>query len=245
MSPSIMDIFGDPDLAGEGGGDAPFDPSNLDAVLDAAIRDRPVAGRPPGFDPEAAPVAPPLAPSSDGEAAGAEDGDPGAAAPVPPEPTPPLSPPIAEAPPTTPAASPVDLFGPLTDLERQELLAVRQALADPERAQAVKRAYLGVSEPAVAAPSPVPPLPAPTLPEHIDPGSFEAELWQSNQEMRAELADLKAGQQQQTQLTEQQIVGQAAQQATQRFVTRYGSQLSQAEIEAVCSTAGMQRTIAQ
>jgi len=157
---SIFELFGDPALEGEGG-EAAFDPSNLDKMLDQVIAQRPVAGRPAGFEaPEGSPV------PSDGEDYGTEGGGTGSATPVVPE-APPAPPPAAETPPP-----PADPLGNLGELERLELSQLRQALADPERALAVRRAMLGVEAP----PAPVPASPAPaaapvpTLPEEIDPG---------------------------------------------------------------------------
>ena len=237
---SIFELFGDPDLAGDDAG-AAFDPSNLDKVLDEVIAKRPVAGRPNGF----APGEPGSAvPSPDGEGHGTEGEGPGATAPVPPEAPPspsPVSPtPAAETPPPpTPAADP---FLGLSDIERLELIQYRQALADPERALAVKRAILGVPEaPAASAAAAPPAPPAPTLPEDIDPSSFEATLWQQGQEMMAQLAELRAGQQASTQQTEQERMNAAAQRATQAFVARYGARLSQDEIAAIAQHAGMQK----
>jgi hypothetical protein len=230
---SIFELFGDPSLQDEDGG-AVFDPSNLDKVLDQVIANRPVAGRPDGF----APGAPGSAvPQPDGET-GTEGGDPGPPASVPPE-APPASPPAAETPPAVPA----DPLGNLNEMERLELSQLRQALSDPERALAVRRAMLGVEAPPVtAAPTPAAPVAAtPTLPEEIDPGSFEAQLWHQNQEMQRQLAEIKAGQQATTEQTEQQIIGQAARTATSNFATRYAGKLSKEEIEAVCQHAGLQK----
>jgi hypothetical protein len=135
-------------------------------------------------------------------------------------------------------------LGDLNDMERLELSQLRQALSDPERALAVRRAMLGVeAPPAAAVPTPAAPVaaPLPTLPEEIDPGSFEAQLWQQNQEMQRQLAEIKAGQQATTEQTEQQIIGQAARMATSNFATRYAGKLSKEEIEAVCQHAGLQK----
>jgi hypothetical protein len=239
---SIFELFGDPSLADEAG-DAPFDATNLDKVLDEVIASRPVAGRPVGYDPSTDGGA--SAPTSDGEGtAGAEGGTAGGAAPVPPEAPPPVPPPAtpppaAQTPP--PAAEP---FADLTDMERLELSQLRQALGDPERALAVRRAMLGVEAPPLPSPESAAasaPVPEPTLPEEIDPTSFEAQLWHQNQAMQRELAEIKAGQQQNQQLTEQQIVQQAARTATNSFATRYAGRLSKEEIEAVCQHAGLQK----
>jgi hypothetical protein len=227
---SIFELFGDPSLQDEDGG-AVFDPSNLDKVLDQVIANRPVAGRPDGFMPGEPGSA---VPQPDGET-GTEGGEPGPPASVPPE-TPPAPPPAATPPPADP-------LGDLNEMERLELSQLRQALSDPERALAVRRAMLGVEAPqAVAAPTPAAPVAAvPTLPEEIDPGSFEAQLWTQNQEMQRQLAEIKAGQQATTEQTEQQIIGQAARMATSNFATRYAGKLSKEEIEAVCQHAGLQK----
>jgi hypothetical protein len=138
--------------------------------------------------------------------------------------------------------SPADPFADLTELERLELLQTRQALNDPDRALAVRRALLGVPD----APAPAPtaaaaPPSEPTLPEDIDPGSFEAQLWQQNQDMRRELGEIRAGQQASQAQTEEQIVRTAAETSSRRFTERYAGRLTQQEIAAVCQHAGIQK----
>ena len=232
---SIFELFGDPALEGEGG-EAPFDASNLDQILDKALENRPVAGRPPGYDPDT--VTGSTVPQPDGD--GAEGGVTQASAPVPPE-APPSPPPTVAPEVQTPPADPLANLG---ELERLELSQLRQALADPERALAVRRAMLGVeAPPAAAVPTPAAPVaaPVPTLPEEIDPGSFEAQLWHQNQEMQRQLAEIKAGQEQTQERTEQQVVQQAARMATTNFAARYAGKLSKEEIEAVCQHAGLQK----
>jgi hypothetical protein len=125
-----------------------------------------------------------------------------------------------------------------------ELTQLRQALRDPERQMGVRRAMLGVEAPAPTAaltPAAPAPPPAPTLPEEFEPGSAEAQLWQDNQDMRTQLAQLAAGQQQQNEQSEQQIMNGAAQRATASFTSRYGGKLSAEEIMAVAQHAGMQK----
>jgi len=224
---SIFEIFGEDGPA--------FDPSNLDSVLNKVLEDRPVAGRPAGYDPDA--VAGSAVPSSDGESPGTESGEPGPAASVPPE-APPAPPPVAETPP-----SPADPLGGLSEMERLELSQLRQALSDPERALAVRRAMLGVEAqpaPVPASPAPVA-APVPTLPEEIEPGSFEAQMWQQNQDLKAQIAEIRAGQEQNQERSEQQVIGQAARMATTNFAARYAGKLSKEEIEAVCQHAGLQK----
>jgi hypothetical protein len=128
-------------------------------------------------------------------------------------------------------------------MERLELAQLRQALGDPERALVVRRAMLGMES------SPVPtvvPTPAaapaePELPEHIDPSSFEAQLWHQNQEMRREIAAIRSGQEQNHAQNEQQTIATAARTASSGFAARYADRLSKEEIEAVCQHAGIQK----
>jgi len=231
---SIFELFDVPEGAGDETG-IEIDPANLDSVLDRVLKDRPVAGRPDGF----APGAPGSeVPTPDGEVHGTAGEGPETSAPVLPEaPSSPSPPPAAETPP-----APVDPFAGLSEIERLELMQYRQALADPDRALAVKRAILGVPEAPAASAAVAPPAPAaPTLPEDVDPGSFEATLWQQNQEMMAEIRSLREGQQASQEMTEQERMNAAAQRATQAFVARYGSRLSQDEIAAVAQHAGLQK----
>lgn len=252
MSPSIFELFGGPGLEGEDAGGS-VDEGGFDDVLSRVIADRPVAGRPPGFDPTQVHGSP--APDPDGGSpAGVVGGDPAApAATPPPSPAPPAPAPAPAPAPVAPAATdplpppgpaPIDPFADLSALERQELLALRQALGDPERATRVRQAYLGgpVAPPAPAAVAPVAPAPpAPVMPEQFEAGSPEAELWQSNQDMRRELDEMRAGQQHQNAMTEQQRINHAATTATQRFATKYAATLSPQELEFVCQTAGFQK----
>lgn len=227
---SIFDLFTDGT-----DGEPAFSGASLDAVLDDVISKRPVAGRPPGFDPEADPGSP--APSSDGEVHGAEGGE------VPPALSP--APETPAAPPTEiPPAIGSDPLADLTDAERYEFSQLRQALNDPERAMAVRRAMLGVEAPPVPPPAPAPPVVAPlapTLPEEFEPGTAEAQLWLDNQEMRAQLAEVRQGQEQQQVQTQQQEMNSAAQRVTASFAAKYSGKLNADEIAAICQHAGMQK----
>lgn len=140
--------------------------------------------------------------------------------------------------PTPPPVAP-DLFSGMNDLERQELLAIRQAMADPERQQAVRRAYLGVGEPAPVAAAPPPP--AETLPEDVDPDSFEAKLWKQNQTLMARVEELSQGVAHREAQTDAERAQEAAKRVTAAFKTRYGDRLSDAEIMAIASTAGARK----
>ena len=213
---SLSDLFG---IGAEGEGETPFDPANFSTALDAIMADRYPSADPPPVDPppvDEVPPPPPVLP-------------PPAQLPV--DPPPPIA---ADAPP--------DFFSTLSDLERAELLAVRQALVDPERQGAIRRAYLGVPTDAPVAQAPPPPPPAPpALPEHVDPDSFEAQIWRELQESRAEITALRQGVTAQSAQTEAQLANAAARKVTAEFAGRYGDKLSAEEIQAVCSMAGAQR----
>jgi hypothetical protein len=129
-------------------------------------------------------------------------------------------------------------------MERLELAQLRQALADPERALAVRRAMLGVETPAPASTPPVlaPAAPAPpVMPDYLEPGSPEALQWQDNQDLRAEIAALRQDRAADQEQTEQDRMNAAARRATAAFTTKYGATLSQAEISAVCQHAGIRK----
>lgn len=246
--PSIFEIFGGDGLEGEGG-EAPFDPANFDAVLDRAIAERPIAGAPADYVPEGQPLSPQ---TPDGEVVGGEVGgvptggppEPPSVPPppaAPPAPVPPVAPPVA--PPPAAPAGPADPFAGLSDFERQEALAVLQAMRDPDRALAVRQAYLGVAPtpaaPAAAAPPQAPP--EPQLPEDIDPHSFEATMWRENQEMKREIAATRAAITQGQEQSEAQVRAGAAERATAAFSAKYAGRLTEQEILAVAQTAGMRR----
>lgn len=228
---SIYELFGAEGLEDESGG-APFDPSKLDETLNALLQDRPVAGAPEGYQRPA-----PSAPESGSEGVEGSGGAGGSADPPAPLPPPTQLPDPGLSP--TPQPPPPDLFEGMSDLDKAELLAMRQGLADPERRDAIRRAYLGVETPAPAAVAPPPP--APTLPEHIDPDSFEAQLWRDNQAMMTELRQLREGVNNQTAQTEAQLAQAAARKVTGEFAQRYGDKLSAEEIQAICSTAGARK----
>jgi hypothetical protein len=139
---------------------------------------------------------------------------------------------------TGPAADP---FAALTDLERLELLQARQALLDPERQLAVRRAMLGIPDVAAAASPPVVAAPEPALPEHIDPESIEAQMWHMQRTHERQLDELRQEIRANTTATEQDRAMAAARSATQAFANRYGEALSPEEISWVAQTAGMQK----
>lgn len=240
---SIFELF-------DGGdGEPTFTAAGLEAILDQTIADRPVAGRPIGFDPSQDGGATPPAPPSDGEVQGAEGaGTPPASTPETPPATPPapLAPVAGDTPPAAPPASapvpPADPFATMSELERLEILQYRAALADPDRALAVRQAMLGLPQtvgPVAVAPPVAPP--APTLPEEFEPGSAEAQLWQSNVDMQREIAELRQGQQATNQQTEQDQMNGAARRAVNAFTAKYGARLAPDEIQAIAQLAGMQK----
>jgi hypothetical protein len=220
---SISDLFDEARETGEVN-EAPFDAANFDKVLDQVIAERPVAGRPAGMDEAGSIPEPPPEPDIPTEPA-----------PEPSDETP--------APSETPPAAPADPFAALDPLERQELLLLREAMRDPDRQVAIRRAYLGVADataPAAVELSRESTPPAPILPEHIDPDSFEAQLWHAQQETNRQLSELRAGLAQANQQSETQLAQAAAQRATQAFVAKYGDRLERTDIEWVAQTAGMQ-----
>ena len=227
--PSIFDMFDDP-------AEAPPDaePLGFDAVLDRVISQRPVAGRPTGYDPSTdGGVSAP----QDGDTIGADGGEvPASGAPPPPVPPPP----VAETPPALPADP---LADGLTDMERLELGQTLQALRDPDRSLAVRRALLGVEAPAAPAPvAAAPAVPAaPQMPEEIMPGSIEAQLWLDNQDMKRQLGEIKAGQAATQQQSEAEARNSAAVRAVQSFSAKYAGRLAESEIAAIAQTAGMRK----
>jgi hypothetical protein len=220
---SIADLF---EL---GNDDAPFDPTALNSALENIIsghRSR------MGADENPIPPAPadlPGAPVVDDVLPVAPTADPAVA----PEPEIPIPPPPAAA------APPADPFSSYDQLRRNELAIIARSLDDPERADAIRRAYTGV-ERAVAEPAPVAPA-APELPDYITPQSVEGQLWVQNQTLLRRVEAMESQSQQVQQSTVMDRARQAAQSATGRFVNRYGSHLSREEIEAVHKIAGQRR----
>lgn len=270
---SIGELFGFPGESNE----TPFDPANLDNALDSILATRPIAGAPDGYVSPARPPAPisdgetgaagggyqpvaPVAPETPPASPPPFAWPAGPSSEVPP-PAPPPAPPVAPAAPAAPttpappAAVPPDpfagtAFAGMTALEAQELSLLRQSLRDPERAAAVRRAYIGGpsdpspfgAPPAPSAAVPAAPPAAPeALPEDIDPRSFEASIWHAQQEQARQLEAVRAQMETQNQQTERQLELAAAQAAVQSFTARYGNALSPEEIAWVCQTAGYQK----
>lgn len=167
-------------------------------------------------------------PASTGGDSGGPAGEAGAAVPQ--------GPSVDAAPPSAAPPQPATPFATIAPEERAELLLLRQALADPERARAVRQAYLGVP-PAAAPPAPPAP-PAPTLPEHIDPQSFEADLWRDNQALARQVAELRQQTERSTEDLRRDRWMAAANDAGERFAAKYSGRLTPTEIQAIAQIAG-------
>lgn len=217
---SIADLF---EL---GNDDAPFDPTALNGALDAIISGH--RSRMGAEDPQI--------PTGDAEPFGSPALEDSAEVPA----TPVDEPEVPEA-----AEIPAPVADPLAALDaerRNELEIIARSLQDPERADAIRRAYLGVQAPAAEVPAPAPAVaPEPQLPDHITPESVEAELWTQNQTLLRRIDAIEQQSVQSQQATVLDRARAAANTASQRFISRYGSVLSRDEIEAVHKVAGNRR----
>ena len=83
-----------------------------------------------------------------------------------------------------------------------------------------------------------PPAQEPILPEHIDPTSFEAQLWHQQVEQGKRLAEIAEGQKAQTLTFEQQRANQSARAAGDAFSAKYGDKLPQSDILEIAKIAG-------
>lgn len=196
-----------------GGDDTPFDPAALNAQIDEILgghRERMGADAVPGD---------PIPPTG-------EEGQPTGAEAIPPAPAP-----VGVQP------APEFVAPPAPALDDEDVIILR-ALRDPDRADAVRQAALGVTAPPPVAEAPAPPPPpAATLPEEVTPDSFEATLWRQQQEMLAELRATRERADAVGQQTAMDRARQAASAATASLVRKYGHALSTGEIEAVCKAA--------
>jgi hypothetical protein len=215
--PGILDLF-----ENQGDPNGPPTPANLTAALHDALGAHGYETQPP--DPGAGAPGQGVAP------------DPAAGAPLaPPAPSQAQEPPPAAPAPAPPVVGPPpvpDPFATMTAEERAELLMLRQGLMDPERQAHIRRAYLGVTE------TPPPPAPEPQLPADVDPESFEAQLWRSQQETQRQIAQLAQQTARAQEQTEAQRAQAAANAAGARFAQRYGAVLTQDEIAGIARTAG-------
>ena len=134
-------------------------------------------------------------------------------------------------PPPTPLLETADPLLELPPERRAALLALDQTImADEAKRAAVFKILSGDSE----APAP----PRPTLPEHIDPESFEAELWRGQQEIRAAQEQMAA----QSRAAQEQSVRErahaAATEAGNRFAAKYADRLTQDDVVEIARFAG-------
>jgi hypothetical protein len=89
---------------------------------------------------------------------------------------------------------------------------------------------------AVAPPPPVIEQPVPRLPEHVDPTSFEADLWRGQQEQNRALQEIAAATRQTQQVAERQRADSIANRAASDFGARHG--LAPDDLMAVAQHAG-------
>ena len=209
--PSIRELFSDPELIEEGE-DAEID---IDKVLDSVtdiLNDRhPTVETPPEEEQEPSPQTDETEVVTD-SGLGEETVE------VEQEPVPPPAP--------APSAD------PLMELpadRRAALLALDQAIMSDESKRAAVFGILSDQPQTV---------PAPALPDHIDPDSFEAKIWQEQQEMKATLQGMSAHQRDQQLAFEKQQVNTAAHQAGDLFSQKYGDRLSKDEILEIAKYAG-------
>ena len=252
MSPNIRDIMGFTGLEeAEGESAADFDLDKMLAETDAILAARPGAAAEPA--PEADPNAAPAPTTSEVPAPSAPAAAP-TGHPLPVEPAAPGTAPTGEVPTPTPIPTPVgvapvaptpteaDPFGLLPAERRAALLELdRVLIADPAKREQITRVLIGGEAPAPTAAAPAAPA-RPTLPPEIDPGSYEARMWEDNQALREQIAQLDQTVRGQAQRTEEQqradFMARSAQAAAQSFAQRYHSQLDPADVMRIAQTAG-------
>jgi hypothetical protein len=230
--PSIQDLFADPDLQGEEE-DHDIDIDKVLASVTDVLNDRsstPGAESPPrALEQEHAEE-----PSSEEPVSG-EDGDEGEDGEEPGE--------VEDPPPPSPASLLQDRVEPSTAprvadpfLElppdrRAAVLAIDQALMSDEGKRAeVFRILSGDSS--------APATPKPTLPEHIDPDSFEAQIWRHQQEQDQVLRDIGERTKAQQAETERVRAVGAAERAGSLFAQRYSGKLTQDDVMEIAKHAG-------
>ena len=228
MSPSIQEMFGVDETAGDAGA-GPFSLDDFMAEADKMIGQHAEATASEAdaqsalSEPSKGENGPDESPGIEGastesqEPEASQDADPQAPAQGTPAGEPSLPPPV-----------PPDPLASLSPSRREALLALDQAItADPARAARVWAA-VGGDAPAVAGPPPPPTAPpAPTMPEYIEPDSIEAQLWQIGENQRQMKADLDAQRAQQAHQqalsTHATIANEAGNQAAATFHARYPS----------------------
>jgi hypothetical protein len=229
VSPSISDLFG---TSPEGAtNDVDIDVNQLMSDVDKILADRPpLTG---GVTPESAvPGAPAEGevqseiPATEVDSSTGDIAVPGA----PPEPT--LGATPVETAPASPPPVAIDPLSELPPERRAALLAIDQSLTDPVKRDAVLRALAGhpAETPQTVA--------APQLPDHVDPESFEAQLWRQQQETNRQIAEIAAVTRQQQEQSARQIAVVAAQTAGEIFEARYAGKLTKEEVAAIAHHAG-------
>lgn len=208
--PSIREIFADPDLSEPGGEDVQID---LDKVLNSVtdiLNDRPsVPDDTPA--PEAEPEPEEDLPSGGEQAEVEEESE--------------------ELPPAPVDPPPPDPWLEIPPERRAAMLALDQTvMADPDKRAKVFGILSGDSD--------APPVPTtPSLPEHVDPDSFEAQIWRENQEIKAQLREIGTATKAQAEITMADRARVAASTAANRFQAKY-SQLSEQDVIDVARYAG-------
>jgi len=219
--PSIRDLFADPDLIEEGD-DTEID---IDKILDSVtdvLNDRhpdSVTERPDPETPEKGEDPSPTDPTTleagqSDESEGEEEEDEGEQVP----------PPAASSP---PAAS--DPFLELPPERRAALLALDQTLMADE---AKRAAVFGIITEQKPAPEQA------KLPDHIDPDSFEAKIWQEQQEIKASLGQMSQATREQQEAFVKQQANTAAMQAGNAFTQKYSGKLTEADVLEIAKYAG-------
>jgi hypothetical protein len=135
-----------------------------------------------------------------------------------------------EEPAPPPAASPPsDPLAELPPERRAALLALDQTLMSDESKRAqVFKILSGEPQPVQEA----------KLPDHIDPESFEAQIWREQQEIKQSLSGISRATRDQNEAFAKQQAATAATQAGNLFSQRYGDKLSQDEILEIAKYAG-------
>ena len=211
--PSIRELFSDPELMEEGE-DAEID---IDKVLDSVtdiLNDRKTEA-PSETDTEPEDSPPPIE-TEEPEASSSAEPDLGGDSEVEDEPVPP------------PAPSAPDPLLQLPPERRAALLALDQAIMSDESKRAQVFGILsGQAEPQ-----------RPTLPEHIDPDSFEAQIWREQQEIKQAVQGMSQHQRDQQLAFEKQQANTAAYQAGDLFAQKYTGKLSQQDVIEIAKYAG-------
>ena len=219
MSPSIRDLFIDPELASEheGEGETDLDIDKLMGSVDEVLQSR---GEPASDPPEGGEQEPPESEPAKGSAEPDEGGVGG-------------EPPAVSAEPAG-GTPPTDPFLELPPERRAALLALDEAvMADPAKRAAVFGVLSG------EAPVTSREEPRVEIPPDIEPGTPEHLLWERQVEQDRKLDQLTQATHQSQLATEQQRAHQAAQTAGAQFATRYQGKLEQSDILEIAQRAGI------